>query len=138
MALWVIRASGERSQSRDPQWVCRLRCAWFACGRPAAHPGRYSPCSRGDSKASKHRNVETTEKLKAQILDFNRLHHNLGVSGDFIPEMRAKAGGVKMEALKSSSITQGAQRLGDPYPPTASRCKDIAVDGHMLAQQGLR
>lgn len=43
----------------------------------------------------------------------------------------------KTEAPKSPSITQGTQRLRDPYPFAASCCKDITVSGHVLAQQGL-
>jgi hypothetical protein len=66
------------------------------------------------------------------------LYHNLGFSGDFSPEMGDKTVEVvKTGAPKSSSIAQGTQRLRDPYPPAASCCKDITVDGHVLAQQGL-
>lgn len=97
-------------------WLVRL---WKACCSPwqvqSLQPGRLQGI-----KTSKH------EKLKAQILDFNRLHHNLGVSGDFTPEMRAKAGEVKMEALKSSSITQGARGSGThstySFPLQRHRC----------------
>lgn len=55
----------------SPARVCWLWCAWSACGKCAANPGRDSPHSQGGSKASKHHNIENTEKLKVQILDFN-------------------------------------------------------------------